>query len=469
MSLIISDRVVETTTTTGTGAITLAGAMTGYQGFSAKMSVGDTCYYCIEAIDSSGNPTGDWETGVGTYSATNTLTRTTVSDSSNAGAAVTFATGTKRVFMIVTGAELATLAGVGLKTYDACRLYITAGNNSSQVAISEIQVFKATGGNQVVLNGTVGFSTQSAPSNIAANVDDGSTGTGWFSQSGSPYPQYVSVPLNGQITPASVSIAPFHGFTGYAPKDFQIQFSLGGGAWETLASFTGQSTWTNDTYNSFTIPTPVNGPKLSGLIDVNTTTPAPTNGQVLQYNSASGLWVPATMSSGMTLIQSISPGGTAAASFTSIPQTYKSLRLVGFGRSAGAGTAAIGGQVRFNSDTGAHYNLTRTIASAGSTPGESQALNQTSLLGYEMPLAGCYASVAGSFEMNLPNYSDTTFYKSVLHKWVNPANGTAQSSMFLLDACGYWASTAAITQIDLAMTDGSNWAVGSRIDLYGLN
>jgi hypothetical protein len=99
MSLIISDRVVETTTTTGTGAITLAGAVTGYRAFSSKMSVGDTCFYTIEAIDGSGNPTGEWETGFGTYSATNTLTRTTVKDSSNSGSAVTFSTGTKRVFL----------------------------------------------------------------------------------------------------------------------------------------------------------------------------------------------------------------------------------------------------------------------------------------------------------------------------------------------------------------------------------
>lgn len=100
MPRIAEDRVLETTTTTGTGALTLAGAVTGFRAFSAVMtSPSDTCYYGIEAVDGSGVPTGEWETGLGTYSAANTLTRTTVLESSNSGAAVSFSAGTKRVFI----------------------------------------------------------------------------------------------------------------------------------------------------------------------------------------------------------------------------------------------------------------------------------------------------------------------------------------------------------------------------------
>lgn len=82
MALIIADRVKETSTTTGTGALALAGAMTGFQRFSAKCAVGDTLFYGIQGVDSAGQPTGEWECGIGTYSATNTLTRTTVTSSS---------------------------------------------------------------------------------------------------------------------------------------------------------------------------------------------------------------------------------------------------------------------------------------------------------------------------------------------------------------------------------------------------
>jgi len=101
MAHVTDDRIMETTTTTGTGALTLAGAVAGFRAFSAKMtSPSDTCFYMIEAVDVNGIPTGDFETGLGTYSAASTLTRTTVSRSSNADAIVTLVAGTKRVAIV---------------------------------------------------------------------------------------------------------------------------------------------------------------------------------------------------------------------------------------------------------------------------------------------------------------------------------------------------------------------------------
>ena len=92
MANVWQDRVLETSTTTGTGALTLAGAVTGYRTFASVCSVSDTVYYVITNLG-----TGEWETGLGTYSGANTLTRTLVHASSNAGAAVNFSAGTKRV------------------------------------------------------------------------------------------------------------------------------------------------------------------------------------------------------------------------------------------------------------------------------------------------------------------------------------------------------------------------------------
>lgn len=109
MALVIADRVLETTATTGTGALALAGAATGYRAFSAACSVADTVYYAIEAINTAGLPSGDWEVGLGTYSAANELTRTTPTASSNAGSAVNFGGGTKRVWIDVTAGSLNTL------------------------------------------------------------------------------------------------------------------------------------------------------------------------------------------------------------------------------------------------------------------------------------------------------------------------------------------------------------------------
>ena len=92
MALVLADRVLETTTTAGSGTITLAGAEPGYQSFSA-VGDGNQTYYTI---------TGDteWEVGIGTYTASGTtLSRDTVLSSSNSGAKVTFPAGVKKVFV----------------------------------------------------------------------------------------------------------------------------------------------------------------------------------------------------------------------------------------------------------------------------------------------------------------------------------------------------------------------------------
>lgn len=97
MAHIIEDRVLEQSITAGLGAFTLAGAMLGYRAFASVCAVSDTVWYYIEAIDTIGKPSGAYEYGIGTYSSANTLTRTAVLGSSNGGAAVDFAAGTKLV------------------------------------------------------------------------------------------------------------------------------------------------------------------------------------------------------------------------------------------------------------------------------------------------------------------------------------------------------------------------------------
>ena len=95
MAFVTADRVLDSSTSTGTGAFVVSGTpAAGYQTFSSVMSVGDTCYYSIQ-----GQTTSEWEVGLGTYSSANTLTRTTIYSSSNAGSVVTFSAGTKNVFL----------------------------------------------------------------------------------------------------------------------------------------------------------------------------------------------------------------------------------------------------------------------------------------------------------------------------------------------------------------------------------
>jgi hypothetical protein len=99
VALIIADRVRETTTTTGTGNITLAGAATGYITFSSVCVATDLFYYVI-----SGG--AEWEVGRGLMVTSTTFARDRILSSSNSNSVVTFSAGTKDVFMTFPGSRL---------------------------------------------------------------------------------------------------------------------------------------------------------------------------------------------------------------------------------------------------------------------------------------------------------------------------------------------------------------------------
>ena len=105
MALVISDRVKETTNTSGTGTYTLAGAVTGFETFTANLSDGDTTYYaCTDNTD--------FEIGLGTFTTSGTtLARTTILASSNSGSAVNWAAGTRTVFCTLPAAKTVFLDG----------------------------------------------------------------------------------------------------------------------------------------------------------------------------------------------------------------------------------------------------------------------------------------------------------------------------------------------------------------------
>lgn len=89
MAFVLKDRVKETTSSSGTGSVTLAGPVQGYQGFSS-VGDGNTTYYCIAGV-------AEWEVGIGTYSG-GVLSRDTVLESSANNSKVAFSSGVKDVF-----------------------------------------------------------------------------------------------------------------------------------------------------------------------------------------------------------------------------------------------------------------------------------------------------------------------------------------------------------------------------------
>lgn len=126
----------ETSTTTGTGDYILAGAVSGWRAFSAQYANADTCWY--SAYDGS-----NFEQGKGTYnSGANSLTRTAVYRSTNAGAAVSWAAGTRNIVVAPLGVTMESLlapgnTGYAKRTADNTWAYDQAGQISNTTATND--------------------------------------------------------------------------------------------------------------------------------------------------------------------------------------------------------------------------------------------------------------------------------------------------------------------------------------------
>jgi hypothetical protein len=154
MALVLADRVKETSTTTGTGSFTLAGAVTGFQSFDSAIGNGNTTYYVIENLS-----TGEWETGLGTFTSPSTLARTSVYTSSNSGSAVNFAAGEKNVFVDISATK-----------WSGGKLALANGGTNADLS--------ATGGTSQVLRQSSSGAAVTVSQLAASDLSNGTTGSG---------------------------------------------------------------------------------------------------------------------------------------------------------------------------------------------------------------------------------------------------------------------------------------------------
>ena len=195
MALVINDRVKETTTTTGTGAVSLAGAVTGFETFAAGVGNSNTTYYAI--VHQTAN---EFEVGLGTLDGDSSdLTRTTVISSSNSDSAVNFSSGTKDVFCTLPASKLIfedanndatvgrnltvtgdlTVSGddITLATNTSGAALIGDGTNFNPVAISGDITIAANGtaaiGSGVIVNADINNSAAIAMSKTAFSAGTG--------------------------------------------------------------------------------------------------------------------------------------------------------------------------------------------------------------------------------------------------------------------------------------------------------
>lgn len=221
MALVLADRVRETTTTTGTGSVTLAGAYTGFQTFLAGIGNSNSTYYTIANVVS-----GEWEVGIGTYTASgNTLSRTTVLASSNSGSLVVFTSGTKDVFVTQPAERAVYVEGTSVVAANSATVPNSLLANSSLTLGSTTLTLGATTTSvagltltTAAVNGTLGATTPStvAATSITASLDSTFSSTGALTISKGTTGQQPGSPVTGMLR-YNTTTSQFEGYGGASP------------------------------------------------------------------------------------------------------------------------------------------------------------------------------------------------------------------------------------------------------------
>ena len=195
MALAIADRVRETTTTTGTGTISLLGAVTNFETFTANLSNADTTYYAI--VDNTNNA---FEVGLGTFTSSGTtLARTTIIASSNSNSVVSLGVGTKDVFITLPATKVVYKDASGNVSVDG-DVTVSDGTNDFDVASHD-------GTNGLKLGGTIVTSSAAE-----LNILDGKSfvdedGMDSNSATGIPSQQSVKAYVDAQVTAQDLDVA----------------------------------------------------------------------------------------------------------------------------------------------------------------------------------------------------------------------------------------------------------------------
>jgi hypothetical protein len=158
MALILKDRIKESTTTSGTGTYTLGGAETGFEAFSQIGDANTTYYCCTDGVD--------FEVGIGTYTLSGTtLVRTTILQSSNSDAAVSWNAGATRIIFCTQPAEKAAFL-------DASNQLVINGTSVTSTS-AELNILDGVTASAAELNILDGVTASAADINLIDGITNG--------------------------------------------------------------------------------------------------------------------------------------------------------------------------------------------------------------------------------------------------------------------------------------------------------
>ena len=171
MALILKDRVKESSSSSGTGSITLGGAFVGFQTFNSAVANGSTVYYTIHNT-TAGNDQ-EWEVGVGTFTAPSTLSRDTVFSSSAGAPTKTNFTGSSVLEVFITQP-----AEQALYTNQATGKVEVFGDGTNTVTFTNINTTNLTANTVTLTAGTITTNAASATDIVNKQYVDGIVAAG---------------------------------------------------------------------------------------------------------------------------------------------------------------------------------------------------------------------------------------------------------------------------------------------------
>ena len=164
------------------------------------------------------------------------------------------------------------------------------------------------------------------------------------------------------------------------------------------------------------------------------------------------------------LIQQLSLAGVNSVTFSSIPNTYKDLQVRY--RGAGAASASFANvELQFNGDSGSNYDTQESVINNTTNTGGGSVAQNVLLVGY-LPAASGVANLGGGGEINIFDYTGTSYFKEVTAVKGVRLTGVA-SGFYAGSVWGSWRSTSAITSITVLLSSG-NGATTATVSLYGV-
>jgi hypothetical protein len=415
MAFITADRVKDTSTTTGTGNITVSGsAPFGYRTFSTVMSVADTFYYAIQ-----GQSTAEWEIGVGTYASTNQFARTTVLASSASGSAVSFSSGTKNVFITLAAART-----LQLKSGDTPTAGSIPYGDGSTLSYSSV----GTAG-QVLVSGGSGSPTWSSAGTGSVTSVAVSGGTTGLTTSGGP------VTTSGTITLAG-TLATTNGGTGgtATPTAGTIPYGTGTALAYSAAGTLGQVLTSGG----------AGAPTWATVTGTGTVTSVDVSGGTTGLTYSGG---PITGSGTITMAGTlaVANGGTGITSFGTGVATALGQNV------SGSGSIVLGTSPTVNNPTVTNY--VESVVAIGTVTSS----NTIALTNGTVQTATLTASTACTFTM--PTATAGKSFVLLLKQAATTGNGTATFTGVKWGTAGAPTITATAGKMDILtfVADGTNW------------